>query len=329
MKKILILIISAAILLSSCSSGTEYAASVGKNKISVSEFTFYLNNVKSQMEGTELSSDEDWQTNEIEGKKAIELAREKALETAVENVAYIEVGKAVGVKLSQEDKKNIAANKKKFIAQIGSEEKYKEYLKTQGIDDKFIQMLCESMFYSSKLTEKIKEEAPVTQEEIHSYFEENKEDLNAQYRHAKHILILTKNMTTGEEFSEEDKEAARLKAEDILKRAKAGEDFDALAAEYSEDPGLKTKPDGYVFGDGEMVKEFQDGTDALQVGEIGLVKSSFGYHIILRLPLEENDVKDKIEELIISDKLNEKMKTWEEENNISVNVQNDVIAQIN
>lgn len=329
MKKILILIISAAILLSSCSSGTEYAASVGKNKISVSEFTFYLNNVKSQMEGTELSSDEDWQTNEIEGKKAIELAREKALETAVENVAYIEVGKAVGVKLSQEDKKNIAANKKKFIAQIGSEEKYKEYLKTQGIDDKFIQMLCESMFYSSKLTEKIKEESPVTQEEIHSYFEENKEDLNAQYRHAKHILILTKNMTTGEEFSEEDKEAARLKAEDILKRAKAGEDFDALAAEYSEDPGLKTKPDGYVFGDGEMVKEFQDGTDALQAGEIGLVKSSFGYHIILRLPLEENDVKDKIEELIISDKLNEKMKTWEEENNISVNVQNDVIAQIN
>lgn len=329
MKKLLVFMLSAMLLLTSCSSGGEYAAEVGRKKISVNEFEFYLQNVKSQMEGTELSSDEDWQTNEIEGKKAIEIAREKALETAVNNVAYIEVGKALGIKLSSEDKKNIDANKKQFIQQMGTEEQYKEYLKTQGISDSFIDMLCESMFYSYKLTEKIKQENPVDKDDIHSYFEENKDDLKTEYRHAKHILILTKDMTTGEEFSEEDKEKARIKAEELYKRALAGENFDELASEYSQDPGLKNNPNGYVFGDGEMVKEFQDGTDALKEGGIGLAESSFGYHIILRMPLEESDISDKIESLIIGERLNEQMKLWEDENNISVTVHNEVISEIN
>lgn len=329
MKKLPILIISAAMLLSSCTSGTEYAATVGKSRISADEYTFYLNNVKAQMEGTELSSEEDWQTNEIEGKKAIELAREKALETAVNNVAYIEVGKALGIKMSSEDKKNIEENKKRFVTQMGSEENYKQFLKTQGIDDGFIKMLCESMFYSSELTEKIKEEAPVTDEEISAYFAENEADLNVRYRHAKHILILTKNMTTGEEFSEQDSENARLKAEELLKRVRSGEDFDALAEEFSEDPGLAGNPNGYVFGDGEMMEEFENGTDELAVGETGLVKSSIGYHIILRLPLEESDIKDRTEELILAERLDEKMKLWEEEKNISVEVNDEIISKIN
>lgn len=329
MKKVLISILSATLFLSACSAGGETAATVGKEKISEAEFTFYLQNVKSQMQGTELSSDEDWQTNEIEGKKAIEIAREKAMETAVNNLAYIKVGKALGIKLSDEDKKNITSNKNLFVSQFGGEENYKTYLKEQGIDDDFIKMLCESMIYSSKLAEKIKEEEPVTSEDIHNYFEENKEDLSAEYRHAKHILILTKNMTTSEEFSDSEKAAAKEKAESILSRVRNGEDFDALAQEFSEDPGLKTQPDGYVFGDGEMVTEFQDGTDALKPGETGLVQSSFGYHIILRLPLEEEDISDKIETLLLSERLSEKMEVWEAENNITVSINDDVISEIN
>lgn len=329
MKKLSVLILASALFLSACTSGGEYAAEVGKEKITSGEFAFYLENVKSQMQGTELSSDEDWQTNEIEGKKAIELAREKALETAVNNVAYIEVGKALGIKLTSDDKELIKNNKSRFKAQIGNNDTYKKYLKEQGIDDGFIEMLCESMLYSSKLTDKLKEENPVTDEDIHNYFEENTEELSTAYRHAKHILILTKNMTTGEAFSDEDKENAKQKAEDILRRAKSGEDFDALAKEFSEDPGLETNPDGYVFGDGEMVAEFQSGTDALSFGEIGLVESDFGYHVILRMPLEESDISDKIETLLLTQKLDEQMKIWEEEKSISIQINNEVVAEIN
>ena len=54
----------------------------------------------------------------------------------------------------------------------------------------------------------------------------------------------------------------------------------------SEDTGLAANPDGYAFTTGEMVQEFEDATRALEPGQIsGLVESSYGYHIILRLPL--------------------------------------------
>lgn len=328
MKKILISIFAMVLLLTSCTDGTEYVASVGGQKISSAEMKFYLESVKSQMAGTELSSDEDWQTKEIEGRKAIDLAKERALDTAVNNVAYIEVGKALGIKLTADDKKKVSSNKNQFVLQVGGEDSYKEFLKTNEIKDSFIDMLCESMIYGNKLTEKITAEQPVTDDEISAYFEENKDDLSAAYRHAKHVLILTKNMDTGEELPAEEQEAAKAKADDIYKRAQSGENFDALAAEFSEDPGLKTQPDGYVFGDGEMVPEFQDGVDKLKPGEIGLVKSDFGYHIILRLPLEEEDVSDKIKSMLISERLDAQMDIWEKDNNITVEKNDEVILKI-
>lgn len=328
MKRIVVSICALALLLSSCADNSEYAAKVGGKKISSDELKFYLSSVKSQMAGTELSNDEDWQTKEIEGRKAIDLARERALDTAVDNLAYIEVGKALGIKLTSDDKKKMESYKNQFVSQSGGSASYKEYLAANGIKDSFIDMLCESMIYSGKLTDKLVSEQPVTDEEVSAYYEENKDDLNTTYRHAKHILILTRNMTNREEMSEEEQNAAKEKADGIYKRALAGEDFDALVAEFSEDPGSKSQPDGYVFGDGEMDTDFQNKTDELKPGEIGMVKSYFGYHIIKRLPLEEKDVADKIKSQLISDKLSEQMDVWESENNIAVEINDEAVAKV-
>jgi parvulin-like peptidyl-prolyl isomerase len=81
---------------------------------------------------------------------------------------------------------------------------------------------------------------------------------------------------------EYDMKAARQKAEDILKRVRAGEDFAALAKEFSEDPGSRAQGgDLGWFGRGVMVKEFEDAAFALKEGEVsGVVESPFGYHII-------------------------------------------------
>jgi len=328
MKRILVCIMAMALLLSACADKKEYAATVGGEKITADEVKFYLESVKSQMAGTELSSDEDWQTKEIEGRKAIDLAKERAVDTAVDNVAYIEVAKALDLKLTSDEKKEIASNKSQFKMQFGGEEFYKEFLKMNNIDDEFIGMLCEAMVYTNKLVEKINAEEPLSDEEISAYFEENKEDLTTTYRKAKHILILTKNMDTGVELSAEEQEQAKIKAEDVLKRAKAGEDFDALAKEFSQDPGLLTNPDGYVFSDGEMVPEFQDGVDALKNGELGICKSDFGYHVLLRLGIEEADLKDRIKSLIEAKKLEEHMDIWMSEEEIKAEINDEVVAEI-
>ncbi len=74
----------------------------------------------------------------------------------------------------------------------------------------------------------------------------------------------------------------KAKAESVLKKVQAGEDFAALAKKYSEDPG--SAPQGGLLGSfqrGQMVKEFEDAAFSLKPGEVsGLVRSSYGYHII-------------------------------------------------
>ena len=117
-------------------------------------------------------------------------------------------------------------------------------------------------------------------EDLRQYFSDN-------YIAAKHILISTVDSTTGETIRTD--EEAKAEAQKILDRINAGEDYDALMNEYSEDPGLAGNPDGYIFTEGEMVTEFYDGAKALAEDEVsGLVKSDYGYHIIKRVPLDVN-----------------------------------------
>ncbi len=85
-----------------------------------------------------------------------------------------------------------------------------------------------------------------------------------------------------------DTTTKKAKAQEILERAKAGEDFAKLADEYSEDPGNKG-PDGKGKGGlyekintGQMVEPFEKAALALEPGQIApeLVETDFGYHII-------------------------------------------------
>ena len=326
MKKMFLLLLCFCLLVSCTNS--DIVATVGSTKITKGEFEFYLSSIKSQLSGTELQTDEDWQTQEIEGEKAIDVAKQRALEIAVANAEYGEAAKAQGITLTEQEKQNVKSMKQQVVSSYGGETAYKQFLKDNNITDGFIQLMCEATVYYEKLADKLAEEEPLTEEALEEYYNSNKNALNSEYRKAKHILILTQDTKTGMPLSEEEQQAAKNFADELYAKVQGGEDFDGLMQKYSQDPGLSTSPDGYVFTSGEMVPEFEQAVDSVSIGGITLCKSDYGYHIIKRLPVEYSDIEDKIFEAAMKDKIAAKLKDWERSYNIQVIVNEDIIKSV-
>ncbi len=120
--------------------------------------------------------------------------------------------------------------------------------------------------------------APVPEDSIRAYFETHKLEFTVPARaHVRHILISSR---PGE--GPGARSAARARAAEALRRAKAGEDFEALAKEYSDDRTSASK--GGDLGEltrGQVVKEFGDAAFALRPGELSrVVETQFGFHVI-------------------------------------------------
>jgi peptidyl-prolyl cis-trans isomerase D len=91
----------------------------------------------------------------------------------------------------------------------------------------------------------------------------------------RHILF----MTQGKPPADEPK--IKAQAEDVLKQLKAGTaKFEDMVKKYSEDPGSKDKGGEYTVQRNQMVKEFEEAAFTQKPGDLGLVKTSYGYHII-------------------------------------------------
>ena len=129
-----------------------------------------------------------------------------------------------------------------------------------------------------------------TDAEVQAYLDEA-----GRYR-AKHILLATIDLDTREPLDEAAIAEKKALADDLLSQLRAAEDpialFDDLMNEHSEDTGLESNPDGYTTQKGEMVAPFEEAALALKAGEISdVVESDFGYHIILRLPMDPDDFR--------------------------------------
>jgi peptidyl-prolyl cis-trans isomerase D len=126
--------------------------------------------------------------------------------------------------------------------------------------------------------------------EVEKYYTEHlKEFETPRQVHAAHVLVSVPQ-TGGSEA--EDK--AREKVADVIRRARAGEDFAKLAAAVSEDPGSKGKGGdlGWV-SKGEMVPPFEEALFKLKKGEVTAepVRTPFGFHAIKAIDVKEESRK--------------------------------------
>jgi len=273
-------------------------ATVNGLKITKSEFNFYLAQVKAQVLDKAKVEDtpEFWATTDLEGKKAIDSAIEKALEEAEKAAIITQKAKENGIKLSQEDITNIGKQKSSQMQKSGGRDAFEAELKKNGLTDETYTSMLENSLYTNKLIEKLT--TAVDDATAKQYY------LDKTVR-VKHVLFMTVDQQSGKALPKEQLDAAKAKADQILAKAKAGEDFDKLVAEFSEDPGSKSQPDGYILGkgfalgsQGGMVPAFETASLALQVGAVSdIVETNYGYHIIKRYPTDESQFEKNKEEI--------------------------------
>jgi peptidyl-prolyl cis-trans isomerase C len=164
---------------------------------------------------------------------------------------------------------------------LGSDEALNRQLKVMGATrEEVLTKWTEAL--TAETTAKRELKVNVTDADAKKYYDENPARFEKpEMVRASHILLTTRDPATNGELSDDKKAAKRKQMEDILKRARAGEDFAKLAKEYSEDPGSKDKGGEYTFPRGQMMPEFEAAAFSLKTNQVSdIVTTSYGYHII-------------------------------------------------
>jgi peptidyl-prolyl cis-trans isomerase D len=143
------------------------------------------------------------------------------------------------------------------------------YMTPETVDLRYLEISLSQL--ASKVT--------VDDAQLKTYYDEQKVKTPerftaAEQRRVSHILLPV--------ASPKDDAAVKAKAEGILKRAQAGEDFAALAKQFSQDPGSAQQGGDLGWSERKVwVAPFADAAFSMKVDEIrGPVKTQFGYHIL-------------------------------------------------
>lgn len=267
-------------------------------------YLFWLvNSIETQKYYGELETDEDW-IRQVNGMTMRDALKADALQTLVLYQTVENHAAESGAVPSQEALDELEAQLQELEDQAGGAEYFRNRLDSVCIDLENFRAINLVPYLDEALADQMEQrgELEVTGEDLDSFIEEN-----GLYG-AKHILISTRRINADgsgyEEYSDEEKAQALQKAQELREQLKdSGDDpelFDELMNEHSEDgrneDGTLAMPNGYTqIYAGQMVAEFEEGAMALKEGEISEpIQSQFGYHIILRLPLDRDELKEQL-----------------------------------
>jgi peptidyl-prolyl cis-trans isomerase D len=155
-----------------------------------------------------------------------------------------------------------------------------DYMTPETVDLRYIEISL------AQLASKVN----VDDAQLQAYYDEQKGKTPERFaepeqRRVSHILLSVNES--------KDDAAVKAKAEGILKRAQAGEDFSKLAKEFSQDPGSSAQGGDLGWSERKVwVVPFADAAYGMKVGEItGPVKTQFGYHILKLVGIQAATVK--------------------------------------
>ena len=200
-----------------------------------------------------------------------ELKRLRALAEQERQVSWVTISPAKYIAEATASDANVTAYYEAHKAQ---------YMTPETVDLHYIELSMAQL--ESKVT--------VDDSQLKAYYEEQKAKTPERFtqpeqRRVRHILL---------QVSDPKADAAvKAKAESILKRAQSGEDFSALAKEFSQDPGSSSQGGDLGWSERKSwVGPFADAAYSMKEGEIrGPVKTQFGYHILKLDGIQPTNVK--------------------------------------
>ncbi len=268
---------------------TRTVITVNGNEITEDEYKFYVEMAKMEVLNDQGITDEEaakefLANGKIGEKAAADYIKEKALNQVSRYEYAIVKAKEAGISLTDEERE-AARNTK------GMEETIKAF----GISERAYADVMEKSYFVGKFYKHMTDTSP---EMFAVEDAEIKKIINEEYALVQHVLVMNAP-ADGSEADENYKTEAKKKADDVLAKATAGTNFTSLIAEYNEDPGMINSPDGYLItkdgytldGQSQMVTEFTNGAFAVKPNEVNpkLVESSYGWHIIKRCVIDENN----------------------------------------
>lgn len=274
----------------------DFALSIAGQNVNSKEYKYFLygeKNYYAENAGVEIGKD-FWTTPDKDGKTPFDIVSQNTYNTCRDYKMLMKLIKDSNYTPSEGDQKAIKESIDNYVSQNGGEEKAnKKAMDQYGVslaDKKEIDKNSLTINYFLK---DLKNKLSISDKEVQNFYEKNKSSFDKVT--VQHILIMTIDSSTNAPLPQDKVDEAKKQAEDILTKVKSGEDFKELAKKYSQDPGSKDNGGEYTFPKGQMVKEFEDWSFNAKPGDIGIIKSEYGYHVmkfVKKLTIE--DMKDEI-----------------------------------
>lgn len=283
----------------------------------------------SQISSEALSKEMNFYRAMVELVSDQKLTTEQLNNLALNTVDYLittevlyEEGISKKLDASQED----IDNELKLISDfVDTYDTFKQALESSGFTEDDIKDIVSKAITADNSYEFIYKNISMSEADIENYYHQNKSTKYTQeYADASHILIKTID-ENNQPLSDEKKADAKKKAEEVLKKVEAGEDFSKLAKEYSEDSSAEDGGELGKFTKGQMVQEFEDAAFALEPGKTSkIIETQYGYHIIKlnkkgTETLNYDDIASDVRQDFLDEKISNKITELQKKYKVRVN----------
>ena len=246
------------------------AATVNGTNIKEDTITKQIMSARTSLDKTK---DKDWAQYLADQGQTPESYREAMIRSYANQYLLTEAEKEYNITVTDED---VDKAWKDAAKSYDSEQAFEDVLKQVGYDKDTYKESLKSSLAQQKLKDAVAPEKKPTDDEIVKYLNDNLDTYNNAKR-SSHILI-----KVDKDASEEEDAKAKATAQEALDKINSGElSFADAVKKYSED---SSKDKGGDVGWDKLttfVTEYQDALNNLQKGQVsGLVKSTYGYHII-------------------------------------------------